>query len=119
LTMLYRSTDRLCRCGAPVKNLSHSASFESLDKNAPSKSGTKQLGSARFWLALEAGVDSDVSNLSLTLQDRVGIHFGDRRIVLMNVIVEDMYPAMLCTVVRLYDVVKLGVDDYDRHPLLF
>src|SRR4029077_14631516 len=43
LTMLYRSTDRLCRCGAPMKNLSHSASFESLDKNAPLKSGTKQL----------------------------------------------------------------------------
>jgi hypothetical protein len=41
--MLYRSTDRLCRCGAPMKNLAHSASFESLDKNAPSKAGTKQL----------------------------------------------------------------------------
>jgi len=41
LTMLYRSTDRLCRCGAPMKNLAHSASFESLDKNAPSKAGTK------------------------------------------------------------------------------
>jgi hypothetical protein len=27
LTMLYRSTDRLCRCGAPVQYLSHSASF--------------------------------------------------------------------------------------------
>jgi hypothetical protein len=27
-----------------VKNLSHSASFESFDKNAPLKSGTKQLG---------------------------------------------------------------------------
>ena len=26
-----------------MKNLSHSASFESLDKNAPAKSGTKQL----------------------------------------------------------------------------
>ena len=43
LTMLYRSTDRLCRCGAPMKNLAHSASFESLEKNAPSKPGTKQL----------------------------------------------------------------------------
>ena len=52
LTMLYRSTDRLCRCGAPMKNLAHSA-FKTwpiahpsnpLDKNAPSKSGTKQLG---------------------------------------------------------------------------
>src|ERR1700733_5887153 len=44
LTMLYRSTDCLCRCGAPMKNLAHSASFESLDKHAPSKPGTKQLG---------------------------------------------------------------------------
>src|ERR1700734_3788986 len=46
LTMVYRSTDRLCRCGAPMKNLSHSASFESLDKNAPLKSGTKHLGNS-------------------------------------------------------------------------
>src|ERR1700722_14774294 len=45
LTMLYRSTDRLCRSGAPMKNLAHSASFESLDKNAPSNAGTKQVGS--------------------------------------------------------------------------
>ena len=44
LTMLYRSTDRLCRCGAPMKNLAHSASFESLDKDAPSKARTKHLG---------------------------------------------------------------------------
>jgi hypothetical protein len=44
LTMLYRSTDRRCRCGAPMKNLAHSASLESLDKNAPSKTGTKQVG---------------------------------------------------------------------------
>jgi len=29
LTMLYRSTDRLCRRGAPMKNLAHSASFDS------------------------------------------------------------------------------------------
>src|ERR1700741_2807523 len=44
LTMLYRSTDRLCRCGAAVKNLSHSASLESGDKGAPSNPGIKQLG---------------------------------------------------------------------------
>src|SRR5438128_3241650 len=44
-TMLYRSTDRLSRRGAPVKNLAHSASFDSCHKNAPSKCGTKQLGS--------------------------------------------------------------------------
>jgi hypothetical protein len=48
LTMLYRSTDRLSRCGAPVKNLAHSASFESLDKDAPSKPGTKHLGTPAF-----------------------------------------------------------------------
>jgi hypothetical protein len=41
LTMLYRSTERPCRRGAPMKNLAQSASFESLDKNAPSKVGTK------------------------------------------------------------------------------
>ena len=46
LTMLYRSTDRLSRRGAPVQNLAHSASFESLDKDAPSKAGTKHLGDA-------------------------------------------------------------------------
>src|SRR3954466_15959119 len=42
-TMLYRSTDRLSRRGAPVKNLAHSASFDSCNKNAPSKCGTKHL----------------------------------------------------------------------------
>jgi len=44
LTMLYRSTDRRSRRGAPMQNLAHSASFESLDKDAPSKAGTKHLG---------------------------------------------------------------------------
>src|SRR5215212_8602292 len=42
-TMLYRSTDRLSRRGAPMKNLAHSASFDSCNKNAPSKCGTKHL----------------------------------------------------------------------------
>jgi hypothetical protein len=41
LTMLYRSTDRLRRCGAPVQYLSHSASFHSLEKYAPPNDGTK------------------------------------------------------------------------------
>src|SRR3984957_14015447 len=49
--MLYRSTDRLCRSGAPMENLCHSASFESDEKNAPSKSGTKHLADAR-WFSL-------------------------------------------------------------------
>src|SRR5690242_11335354 len=43
LTMLYRSTHRLCRAGAPVENLAHSASFHSWDKNAPSNPGTEHL----------------------------------------------------------------------------
>lgn len=34
LTILYCSTDRLCRCGAIAKNLSHSASIHSLENNA-------------------------------------------------------------------------------------
>jgi hypothetical protein len=47
LTMLYRSTDRLCRCGAAMKNLAHSASLHCEENIAPSKSGIKQLGSGR------------------------------------------------------------------------
>jgi hypothetical protein len=41
--MLYRSTHRRCRNGAPVKNLAHSASFHSKENNAPSKPGIKNL----------------------------------------------------------------------------
>src|SRR6202166_2866025 len=43
LTMLYRSTHRRCRGGAPVENLAHSASFHSKENNAPSKPGIKHL----------------------------------------------------------------------------
>src|SRR5438067_2794691 len=43
LTMLYRSTDRLCRRGAAVKNLAQSASLHSREKTAPSKPGIKHL----------------------------------------------------------------------------
>src|SRR4051812_20503959 len=45
LTLLDRSTDRLCCAGAPMQNLAHSASFPSGEKNAPSKPGIKHLGS--------------------------------------------------------------------------
>jgi hypothetical protein len=41
--MLYRSTDRLSRRGAPVKNLAHNASFQLLEKIAPSNPGIKHL----------------------------------------------------------------------------
>src|SRR5205814_10529456 len=43
LTTLYRSTDRLCRGGAAVKNLAQSASLHAGENNAPSKPGTKHL----------------------------------------------------------------------------
>jgi hypothetical protein len=46
LTMLYRSTDRLCRSGAAVKNLAHSASLHANEKTAPSKPGIKHLGAS-------------------------------------------------------------------------
>ena len=42
LTTLYRSTDRLRRGGAAVKNLAQSASLHAGENNAPSKPGTKQ-----------------------------------------------------------------------------
>ena len=44
--MLYRSTDRLSRRGAPVENLAHSESLQLDGKAAPSNSGIKQLGDA-------------------------------------------------------------------------
>src|ERR687893_1248653 len=44
LTILYCSTDCLCRCGAPMENLAHSASLHSGDKNAPSNPGIKHVG---------------------------------------------------------------------------
>ncbi len=54
LTMLYRSTDRLCRCGAAVENLAHNASFHSLENNAPSNPGVKHLGAPLAWLEMAA-----------------------------------------------------------------
>src|SRR6476469_3077645 len=59
LTTLYRSTDRLRRRGASMKNLAHSASFHSTEKIAPSKAGIKQLGrppQARITSASAAGI---------------------------------------------------------------
>lgn len=49
LNMLYCSKDRLRRRGAPVRNLSHSASLHAEENNAPSKSGIKHLGFMRRW----------------------------------------------------------------------
>src|SRR4051794_38880350 len=43
LTILYCSTDRRRRAGAPMENLAHSASFQSNEKSAPSIHGTKHV----------------------------------------------------------------------------
>ena len=40
LTMLYRSTDRLRRGGAAMKNLAHSAPLHVCEKTAPSNPGS-------------------------------------------------------------------------------
>src|SRR5271169_6546545 len=47
LTMLYCSTDRLCRRGAAMKNLAHSASLHAEENSAPSKPGIKHLENGR------------------------------------------------------------------------
>lgn len=47
LTILYCSTDRLCRCGAAVKDLAHSASFHAGAKSAPSNSGLGSIEQSR------------------------------------------------------------------------
>src|SRR5574337_1538437 len=43
LTLLYRSTHRLCRAGAAVPNLSHKLSLRSWLYSTPAHRGTKQL----------------------------------------------------------------------------
>lgn len=91
LTMLYRSTDRLCRRGAPMKNLAHSASFDSDDNNVPSKPGIKPLvplrrpkGPAKSGskqpptkLSAEVWVLMLASNFSVA---RIGSHFAGTEI---------------------------------------
>src|SRR6516164_8565936 len=80
--MLYRSTDRLSRGGAPMKNLAHSASFQSPDKDAPSKPRTEQLEPTR---AVAASVcrSRRMRRSSRALHDRQfggeGASFGQRR----------------------------------------
>ena len=46
--MLYRSTDRLCRAGAPVKYLAHKPSLLMTLESVPSYSGTKQWDGASY-----------------------------------------------------------------------
>ena len=75
--MLYRPTDRLCRRGAPMKNLTHSASFDSGDKDAPSKPGIKQLAMSQKFsevllIAKDESGESRLINLSgVTIEMRI------------------------------------------------
>jgi ATP-dependent DNA ligase len=48
-----------------VKNLSHSASFESLDKCAPSNPGIKHLGCRRVGIVLSTHTDEDGATIFL------------------------------------------------------
>ena len=64
LAILYCSTDCLRRGGAPVQNLSHSASFQSCDKNAPSKPGTKHLRLPRVVQLFRAEMPLEVAGLA-------------------------------------------------------
>src|ERR1700723_3638677 len=123
--MLYRSTDRLCRRGAPMQNLAHSASFESLDKDAPSKAGTKQL----FVVAprspcpnpLESGLDCGPAHTGLSrvvrlhqrplrlaaprrlLRDNLGVNMSYDLIVLINAphILPRPSPASMSSILKL------------------
>ncbi|MBR2120157.1 MAG: hypothetical protein IJ935_16230, partial [Afipia sp.] len=70
LTILYCSTDRRCRRGAAVKNLSHSASFHPKDKIAPSNAGTKHLGDERQKLNPIAASELPVAAHAATLSQR-------------------------------------------------
>ena len=63
--MLYRSTDRRCRRGAPMVNLSHSASFHSREKTAPSNSGIKHLAEAEA-LITETLVEEENTDVLLS-----------------------------------------------------
>ena len=49
LRSLYRSSDGVRGRGAPVTNLSHSASFLPCEKISPSNRGIKHLGPRAFW----------------------------------------------------------------------
>src|SRR5579859_5925941 len=72
LTMLYRSTDRLCRCGAAVKNLAHSASLHDNEKTAPSKPGIKHLA--------DRDGDRSLGSIRLGAQSRRALNRGVRSI---------------------------------------
>jgi hypothetical protein len=68
-----------------MKNLSHSASFESLDKNAPPKDGTKHLGANKFSAEPSAAQKCNACPLSATVAyallwrfDRSGAAFVPR-----------------------------------------
>src|SRR5215217_1219324 len=67
LTMLDRSTHRLCRAGAPMENLAHSASFHSREKGAPPNHGTKHLV-ATLAQDLPAAANQIISYLSCRLK---------------------------------------------------
>jgi uncharacterized damage-inducible protein DinB len=75
--------------------LSHSASFESCDKNAPSKPGTKHLEHFKLLAAYNRWANArlyaaalDLSDLSYRLQ--TGVYFGSLHRTLNHLLLTDM-----------------------------
>src|SRR6187431_33247 len=89
--MLYRSTDRLCRAGAPVQYLAHSASFQAGEKSAPSNSGIKHLVQAEDVLGCRVGAPERVSNRAAGNGTFVHVEAGAQ----VRVIVHGPPPAMV------------------------
>jgi hypothetical protein len=93
LTMLYRSTDRLRRAGAPVKNLAHVPSLSTACESVPSYNGTEHLtgpsasqqGNLNRCFVPNDGVESifHVRTLKIVLQHNR--HFSVLPITLANV----------------------------------
>jgi len=86
--MLYRSTDRLCRCGAPMENLAHSASLHSRDNIEPSNPGIKHLafwdGSAVVWPEAKMLIGTTMGILRRQLE-RLGVPQRVEKVTLAEV----------------------------------
>jgi CBS domain-containing protein len=82
-----------------MKNLAHSASFESLDKNAPSKAGTKQLVSTtvppRIRVSVRTTLEETAKMLAQSGEDSLAVMGDDGRmagVVDIRQIVKAMAP---------------------------
>jgi hypothetical protein len=106
---LYRATDSLSRRGAPVKNLAHSASLDSGEENAPSKSGIKHLGDT-----IEAsGFAVSHAGRTFTFELDESHVFEDRRVRLVEL---DDDPSPECFIIRASLTGGAAIAVYDIGP---